>query len=237
MLDSITIRKYKPEDREHIRKICCDNGFFGNPIENVFEDRELFADFYTSYYINKEPGHIFIAIDKNKVIGYLISSTNKNHFISSLPIYITSISKMLFRFIARKYKQKESYEYVKLALKSVFTSFKNPRNSAHLHFNVDKNYRHHGIGIRLLIEFEDMLLKEKIKTYYGQFYDKLNDDSRSKIQKIFGFIDYDIKETKIFSNKIKETIYIKTIKKDLSINNTIASVVESKGLKIANVDF
>lgn len=237
MLESITIRKFKPEDKEFIRKICCDNAFLGKPIENVFEDRELFADFYTSYYINKEPEHIFVAVDKDNVVGYLISSTNPNHFVSSLSIYIKSISKMIFRYITKRYKKKESYEYVRLALNSMFTPFKIPRKSAHLHFNVDKNYRHMGIGISLMIEFENMLLDKKIKIYYGQFYDKLDNDSRAKIQKIFGFMDYDLKETKMFSNKIKEKIYIKTIKKELSLSNSISNVIESKGLKIDNVDF
>ena len=44
------VRAYRPEDRAVIRRICADTGFLGKPIDPVFEDRELFADFLTAPY-------------------------------------------------------------------------------------------------------------------------------------------------------------------------------------------
>src|ERR1700683_2157722 len=49
------IRPYRPEDRPLLRAICADTGFLGQPIDPVFEDRELFADYLTSYYTDAEP--------------------------------------------------------------------------------------------------------------------------------------------------------------------------------------
>ena len=43
-----------------MRKLCCDTGFLGDPIDPVYEDRELFADFLTSYYTDHEPESCFL---------------------------------------------------------------------------------------------------------------------------------------------------------------------------------
>ena len=45
---AFTIREYRPSDREAVRRLCCDTGFLGEPIDPVYEDRELFADFLTT---------------------------------------------------------------------------------------------------------------------------------------------------------------------------------------------
>ena len=35
------IRRYTAADREVVRRLCCETGFLGQPIDPVFEDREL----------------------------------------------------------------------------------------------------------------------------------------------------------------------------------------------------
>ena len=54
------VRSYRPEDRAAIRRICADTGFLGSPIDPVFEDRELFADFLTAPYTDAEPENCFV---------------------------------------------------------------------------------------------------------------------------------------------------------------------------------
>jgi len=54
------IRGYRRLDREAVRKLCCDTGFLGEPIDPVYEDRELFADFLTTYYTDHEPESCFL---------------------------------------------------------------------------------------------------------------------------------------------------------------------------------
>src|SRR6476661_36907 len=44
-----SIRSYQASDRVAVRKLCCETGFLGSPIDPVFQDRELFADFLTTY--------------------------------------------------------------------------------------------------------------------------------------------------------------------------------------------
>ncbi len=45
-----TIRSYRKTDRDAVRRLCCQTGFLGTPIDPVYEDRQLFADFLTTYY-------------------------------------------------------------------------------------------------------------------------------------------------------------------------------------------
>ena len=57
---SFTIRSYRSSDREAVRRLCCETGFLGEPIDPVYEDRELFADFLTTYYTDHEPESSFV---------------------------------------------------------------------------------------------------------------------------------------------------------------------------------
>src|SRR6266568_8726897 len=69
-----SIRSYQASDRGAVRKLCCETGFLGDPIDPVFQDRELFADFLTSYYTDKEPESSFVLEIDGEIRGYLIGS-------------------------------------------------------------------------------------------------------------------------------------------------------------------
>src|SRR5207302_8687285 len=69
---SVRIRPYRPEDREAVRRICADTGFLGRPIDPVFEDRELFADYLTGYYTRVEPASLLVCELDGVVKGYLM---------------------------------------------------------------------------------------------------------------------------------------------------------------------
>ena len=49
-LADAVIRKYGPEDRAAVRKICYDTGLMGDPIDPYFGCIELFADYWMTYY-------------------------------------------------------------------------------------------------------------------------------------------------------------------------------------------
>src|SRR5436190_7853909 len=69
-----TLRKYQPADRARVRELCGDTGFLGNPIDPVFEDRELFADYLTAYYTDWEPESSFVLLVNGEIRGYLLGS-------------------------------------------------------------------------------------------------------------------------------------------------------------------
>ncbi|HJY20341.1 MAG TPA: hypothetical protein VJ278_04055, partial [Chthoniobacterales bacterium] len=69
-----SIRGYKMSDRTAVRKLCCATGFLGAPIDPVFQDRELFADFLTTYYTDQEPESSFVLEVDGEIRGYLLGS-------------------------------------------------------------------------------------------------------------------------------------------------------------------
>src|SRR5467141_2995782 len=69
-----SIRSYQASDRGAVRKLCCETGFLGDPIDPVFQDRELFADFLTSYYTDHEPESSFVLEIDGEIRGYLLGS-------------------------------------------------------------------------------------------------------------------------------------------------------------------
>ena len=68
------IRSYRASDREGVRKLCCNTGFLGQPIDPVYEDRQLFADFLTTYYTDHEPESSFVLEVEGEICGYLLGS-------------------------------------------------------------------------------------------------------------------------------------------------------------------
>jgi len=68
------IRKFQPADRARVRELCCETGFLGNPIDPVFEDREIFADYLTAYYTDWEPESAFVLLVNGEIRGYLLGS-------------------------------------------------------------------------------------------------------------------------------------------------------------------
>ena len=70
----ISVRPYAPRDRAVVRRLCCETGFLGKPIDPIFEDRELFADYLTAYYTDIEPESSFVLEQDGVVKGYLLGS-------------------------------------------------------------------------------------------------------------------------------------------------------------------
>ena len=68
------IRSYREGDREAVRQLCCQTGFLGSPIDPVYEDRKLFADFLTTYYTDWEPESSFVVEIDGEIRGYLLGS-------------------------------------------------------------------------------------------------------------------------------------------------------------------
>ena len=71
---AFTIRSYRASDRAEVRRLCCQTGFLGSPIDPVYEDRELFADFLTTYYTDHEPVSSFVLEANGELKGYLLGS-------------------------------------------------------------------------------------------------------------------------------------------------------------------
>lgn len=69
--EKVLVRPYRPDDREAVRRLCFDTGDIGRPADSFFPDRELFADLITTYYTDHEPGSLWVAEKRGRVVGYL----------------------------------------------------------------------------------------------------------------------------------------------------------------------
>ena len=70
--NAFTIRSFRASDRAAVRRLCCQTGFLGTPIDPVYEDRQLFADFLTTYYTEWEPESSFVIESEGEIHGYLL---------------------------------------------------------------------------------------------------------------------------------------------------------------------
>ena len=94
------IRRYRPEDRDAVRYICCETGHLGDPIDPYFGDREVFADLVTSYYTDYESDWIFVAELHGRVVGYLTGCPDTRRYRQHIPrIAKAVVAKALLRAV------------------------------------------------------------------------------------------------------------------------------------------
>jgi len=154
----LTIRPYEPRDREAVRRLCCETGYLGRPIDPVFEDRELFADFLTRYYTDHEPQSCFVMEQGGEVKGYLLGSRMPlRHQCFSLLTNVGLILKGVFRY--PKYSRR-SKDFVSWIVRNSWREVPAaPRKTAHFHFNILPEAQSIG-GTRVLLDSYFSYLRE-----------------------------------------------------------------------------
>lgn len=161
----ITIRPFQINDRSALFKIAADSSFFGEPIEHYFEDRNIFLDMLYRYYTDHEPEHAWIAEADQQVVGFLTGcfDTKAKQALSKRKI----LPQFLSKFIRGKYKPgKKAWQY---AIRLGLAKLRKERPKidlavypAHLHINLDKDWRGYGIGQRLIQAYLDQLIYHQI---------------------------------------------------------------------------
>jgi len=73
-----TIRPYRPTDRDAIRRICADTAWMGEPRPEMIVDDWLWAEFWTRYFTDREPQHLWVVVRKSDgaVRGYLTGAVD-----------------------------------------------------------------------------------------------------------------------------------------------------------------
>jgi len=187
-----TVRRFRPEDREAVRTICCETGFLGRPIDPLFEDRELFADFLTSYYTDYEPESSFVAeANDGRLVGYLIACCRPNRYRLVHPLLTAKIA---VKGAGRLFSGKYSSQSRRFICWSLFRGWREvpraPSGAAHFHFNVLPDWRHWRVTLELLGRFREDLQRRGIRTVYGQMV--LPPDRRpARVFERFGWTIFD----------------------------------------------
>ncbi len=164
--DSLQIRKaLTDDDWSFVRRVCCETGNAGDPIERARED--FFAEFWVGPYEKLESAWTYIAWSGGKRVGYMTGCPNtKSHqfrkkFFFSLPLFLQTrifrnfirnadVERFEARFLGKQKSPEESYPpEIQSRLLSEFP--------AHLHINLKTEARGLGAGRRLIEAFSSDL--------------------------------------------------------------------------------
>ena len=165
--ESFLIRKYRPEDRVELRKIACDTAFRGDCVEHFFDDRDIMADALTSQFIDYEPESCFVAVHRDKVVGYLIGSRDVRR---SRKLFICKVlPRLLVKAVVRRALfSRKNRTFSSHVLRSFIKGeFRIPDYSAiypaTLHINVDRDFRGKGIGSGLIGAYLNYLAEQGVR--------------------------------------------------------------------------
>ena len=129
------VRKYCASDRDSIRALCCETGFLGSAIDPVFEDRGLFADFLTDYYLEHEPDSAFVLTKGDSLQGYILGSRHPlSHQFHSLFQNFVYGGKIIRRYFGYR---PESRQYIHWLISKAWREVPAaPRTIGHFHINL-----------------------------------------------------------------------------------------------------
>ncbi len=210
----IHVRNYEPRDRAAVRRLCCETGFLGNPIDPVFEDRELFADYLTAYYTDVEPEASFVLEHNAQVKGYLLGSRRPLRqqwfgFFQNLRLFAIG----MWRY--RRYNT-ATREFIHWILKNSWREVPAaPRRTAHFHINILPEAKGLAGSAGMMERYCDFLRSKGETQVFGQM---VTFESRrgAKVFERFGFRVVGKKEITKYRGKHPEPVYLTTVIKHLA---------------------
>lgn len=208
------VRPYAARDREVVRQLCCETGFLGKPIDPVFEDRELFADYLTSYYTDLEPESCFVLEHEGVVKGYLLGSRRPlRQQLHSFFLNFSLCARAITRYPRYRVPTREFIAWIlKNSWKEVPAA---PRNTAHFHFNVLPEAQSIAGTRELITTYFHYLEAHGEKAVFGQL---VTFESRrgAKVLERYGFRVLEKREITKWRDKHPEPVYLTTVIKHLS---------------------
>ena len=158
-----TVRPYNPRDRNAVRKICGDTGFYGQAIERLLEDRDLVVEALIGYYTDFEPESLFVAEKDGQVVGYLAGCVDTKRFERIFARRI--LPRLIARFITRGHWHSALSWKVLMSLgrgrqrllRSIVDTY-----PAHCHMNIDAGSRRGGTGSLLFARFLSYLEERNV---------------------------------------------------------------------------
>ena len=218
------IRPYRPEDRETVRAICADTGFLGRPIDPVFEDRELFADYLTRYYTDKEPESTFVCELDGEVKGYVMGSRfpkGKSRYERWLLPRLVLLG--LWRCVTRPYNA-ATRGYIRWIITHARAELPfTPPDIPHFHFNIRPEARSVAASRELVDIFLRYLCDHGDRQVYAQV---VAYETRRGVRTFerYGFRVIDEREVTKYRKYYPKKIYLFTILKDLTLNPQLYGV-------------
>jgi hypothetical protein len=207
------VRRYRASDRDSVRALCCDTGFLGSAIDPVFEDRELFADFFTDYYLKHEPDSAFVVTKDASVQGYLLGSRYPfRHQYHSLWQNFINGGKVVHRYFSYR---PESRGYIHWLISRAWREVPAaPRNIGHFHINLLPAAKSVQVCRQLLETYLRHLYDHGVKQVHAQM---VTFDGRRgfKLFERYGFKVLNQSEITKYRRFTNQTVYLCTLVKNL----------------------
>lgn len=216
----LKVRKYKPEDRKAVRRICADTGFLSNPIDPVFEDRELFADFLTRYYTDWEPESSFVLLNEGEIRGYLTGCRElRRHKRFMWQVGPSLVLRLLWNYFFVYGKRSRAFVRWIIMRGRKETPY-TPKGMPHLHINLLKDSQ--GVRqTRLIVDAFFTYLGEAGDTHvYGQVVGYETRRSKRTFAR-YGMEVVDEVEVSKYRELVDHPVYCFTFIKDLRENTKL----------------
>lgn len=228
MIDDISfsIRSYRPSDREAVRRLCCQTGFLGEPIDPVYEDRQLFADFLTTYYTDKEPESSFVFEVDGEIRGYLLGS--RKPLRNQLYAFGQNIF-LFFKALGRYLRYNDrSRRFIRWTLVHGWREVPAaPRRVPHFHINLLPDARKISTTRALISAYLSYLYRCGEKRVYGQI---VTFESRrgEKMFERYGFKVLNRAEITKYKAFYPESVYLSTVVKTLETAEPLSAYSRSR---------
>jgi len=223
---AFTIRSYRPSDRAAVRRLCCQTGFLGDPIDPVFRDHDLFADFLTTYYTDKEPESSFVLDVNGEIRGYLLGSRKplRNQFYSFRQ-NVRLFLRALWRYPRYDERSKRFIRWmISHGWREVPAA---PRRTPHFHINLLPDARKMSTTRALMSAYLSYLYRCGDKHVYGQI---VTFESRrgEKMFERYGFKVLNRAEITKYKAYYPESVYLSTVIKSLETAEPLSVDVRSR---------
>ena len=224
---AFTIRNYRTSDREAVRRLCCETGYLGEPIDPVYQDRELFADFLTTYYTDHEPESSFVVEVNGELRGYLLGC--RRPLLNQLYSFYQNIclsARALLRY--RRYND-ASRRFIRWVVMNGWREVPAaPRRTPHFHINLLADARKVATTRALFSAYFGYLYRMGEKRVYGQI---VTFESRrgEKMFERYGFKVLNRARITKYDALHPESVYLSTVIKDLEGAEPLTVAVHSRG--------
>ena len=196
-----------------MRRLCCQTGFLGEPIDPVYEDRELFADFLTTYYTDHEPQSSFVIEKDGELHGYLLGS--RRPFVNQIYSFYQNICLFLRALLRYPRYNERSRKFILWLLKNGWREVPAaPRRTPHFHINLLPAARKISTTRALLDAYFSYLYRSGEKQVFGQI---VTFESRrgERMFERYGFRVMNRAEITKYRAYYPESVYLSTVIKNL----------------------
>ena len=220
------IRSYRASDREAVRKLCCDTGFLGERIDPIYEDRQLFADFLTTYYTDWEPESSFVIESDGEIRGYLLGC--RRPFLNQLYSFWQNVS-LFVKALSRYFRYNgKSRRFIRWTLVHGWREVPaTPRRTPHFHINLLPDARKMSTTRALMSAYLSYLYRSGDKRVYGQI---VTFESRrgEKMFERYGFKVLNRAEITKYKAFYPESVYLSTVIKNLETAEPLSVTSRSR---------